>query len=88
MAWRMSRIMAWCAGLALLGALAGCGQQAAGGSWGRAIEVPGLGALNKGDGWVSSVSCAAPGNCAAGGGYTDRRSNFQGFAASQTGQGG
>ena len=58
------------------------------GAWGRAIEVPGLGALNKGDAWVSSVSCAAPGSCAAGGGYTDRRGNFQGFAVSQTGQGG
>jgi hypothetical protein len=58
------------------------------GAWGPAIEVPGLGALNKGDAWVSSVSCAAPGNCAAGGGYTDRGSNFQGYAVSQTGQGG
>jgi len=40
------------------------------GVWGRAIEVPGLGALNKGGGAVVwSVSCASPGNCAAGGDY-------------------
>jgi hypothetical protein len=38
--------------------------------WGRAIEVPGLGALNKGgDAEVVSVSCPSPGNCAAGGRY-------------------
>ena len=47
-------------------------------SWGRAIEVPGLGAMNKGGGpnlfvGVSSVSCGAAGSCVAGGYYTDRR---------------
>jgi hypothetical protein len=39
------------------------------GSWGTAIEVPGLGALNKDTGYgaqVTSVSCASTGNCAAG----------------------
>ena len=42
----------------------------AAGSWGRAIEVPGLGALNKGlEAEVSSVSCASPGYCAGGGYY-------------------
>jgi len=42
----------------------------AAGSWGRAITVPGLGALNTGGkAEVSSVSCASAGNCAAGGGY-------------------
>jgi hypothetical protein len=36
------------------------------GRWGRAIEVPGLRALNtNGDAGVFSVSCASPGNCAA-----------------------
>ena len=36
----------------------------------RAIEVPGLAALNKGgDAGVDSVSCASAGNCAAGGYY-------------------
>lgn len=38
------------------------------GAWGQAINVPGLGALGNGR-WasLSSVSCASPGNCAAGG---------------------
>ena len=53
----MSKIITWCTGLALAGALAGCGQPAArtagpqggaAGPWGRAIEVPGLAALNRG----------------------------------------
>ncbi len=40
------------------------------GVWGKAIGVPGLGALVTGR-WadVGSVSCASPGNCAAGGDY-------------------
>ena len=91
MARRMSKIMTWCTGLALVGALAGCGQAAAvravgswglaAGSWGRAIEVPGLRALNKGgDAQVSSVSCASAGSCAAGGYYTDKHGNH-GFVA-------
>jgi|GEM_PF-1455511 len=59
---------------------AGAARQA--GSWGRAIEVPGLGALNKGGGaGVTSVSCASAGNCSVGGGYTDRRGHQQGFVA-------
>jgi hypothetical protein len=84
----MGKIMAWCAGLALAGMLAGCGQSpAAGGvSWGRVIEVPGLGALNTGKGGsaeVSAVSCASPGNCAAGGYYTDKHGHGQGFVAGE-----
>ena len=56
------------------------------GRWGKAIEVPGLGALNRGGGvYVSEVSCALAGGCAAGGSYTDRRGHFQGFVVSQTG---
>jgi hypothetical protein len=40
------------------------------GSWGRAIEVPGLAALNNGAlGGINSVSCASAGNCAATGTY-------------------
>ena len=51
------------------------------GSWGTAIEVPGLGALNTGgNAFVVSVSCASPGSCAAGGGYADHRGQ-QGFVA-------
>jgi hypothetical protein len=45
--------------------------------------VPGLGALNKGDAGVDSVSCAAAGNCAAGGTYQDRHRNFQVFVAAE-----
>src|SRR5260370_740342 len=44
------------------------------GSWGRAIEVPGLAALDKvGGAVVVSVSCGSAGNCAAGGGYLNHR---------------
>jgi hypothetical protein len=49
-------------------------------SWGKAIEVPGLAALNKADGQVDSVSCASAGNCAAGGIYAGG-SGWQGFVA-------
>ncbi len=76
----MSKMMTWGAGLVLAGVLTGWGQPGAaglvaGGSWGRVIGVPGLGALIKGNGGgaqVSSVSCASAGNCAAGGYYWDR----------------
>jgi hypothetical protein len=58
---------------------------AAGGMWGKAIEVPGLAALNKGgDGVISSVSCASAGNCGAGGIYRDGAGRTQVFVASQT----
>jgi hypothetical protein len=52
------------------------------GSWGRAIEVPGLGALNKG-GYapVTSLSCASAGSCAAGGFYVGSSGNQHGFVA-------
>jgi hypothetical protein len=56
------------------------------GVWGQAVEVPGLGALNTGGkSWVSSVSCASPGNCAAGGNYaTDTSGHGQAFVVSET----
>jgi hypothetical protein len=54
------------------------------GRWGKAIEVPGTAALNKGFAFLNSVSCAAPGNCGAGGYYTDRHGHQQGFVVSQT----
>jgi hypothetical protein len=42
------------------------------GTWHRAIEVPGLAALNNGGLTnLSAVSCGAAGNCAAVGYYTD-----------------
>jgi len=54
----------------------------AAGSWGKAIEVPGLGALNKGGtAVVVSVSCGSAGSCAAGGFYLDRHRHRQGFVA-------
>jgi hypothetical protein len=53
---------------------------AAAGSWRTATEVPGPGALNKGDAQVNSVSCGSAGICAAGGYYTDRHGS-QGFVA-------
>ena len=38
------------------------------GRWGSAQLIPGMAKLNGGpDGWVNSLSCAAPGDCAAGG---------------------
>src|SRR5215469_76073 len=54
------------------------------GTWGKAIEVPGLGSLNKGGGAVlASVSCGSAGNCAAGGVYTDGSGNQQAFVVSE-----
>ena len=51
---------------------------------GRAIGVPGLGGLGAGgDAQVLSVSCGSAGNCAAGGSYTDRSGDYQGFVASE-----
>jgi len=37
------------------------------GKWGNGIKVPGVGILSGGTGAVDAVSCATPGNCAAGG---------------------
>ncbi len=52
------------------------------GRWGKAIGLPGLGALNKGgNAQVTSVSCGAAGNCAAGGHYVDQHGHDQGFVA-------
>jgi hypothetical protein len=58
---------------------------APGGTWGTAQEVPGTATLNQGgNAQVNSVSCAAAGNCAAGGGYTDSAGAGQAFVASET----
>ena len=54
------------------------------GVWGGAVEVPGTAALNKrGDASVVSVSCAAVGACAAGGGYEDGSGHGQAFVVSE-----
>jgi hypothetical protein len=56
------------------------------GTWARAIEVPGLAALNKGgNAVVTSVSCRSAGSCAAGGQYADARRHEQAFVVSETG---
>jgi hypothetical protein len=54
------------------------------GTWGAAIEIPGLAALNAGrNASITSVSCGATGNCAAVGTYTDGSGHTQAFVASQ-----
>jgi len=55
------------------------------GTWHAAIEVPGTAALNQGGrAVVFSVSCAAAGNCAAGGFYTDSSRHEQAFVVNET----
>jgi hypothetical protein len=49
------------------------------GRWNQAAKVPGLGALNKGNANVVSVSCGSAGNCTVGGIYTDGRGHQQAF---------
>ena len=50
------------------------------GRWQRATGVPGMGVLNTGgNGSVTSVSCASPGNCTANGTYTSTARNKSGM---------
>jgi hypothetical protein len=56
----------------------------ANGVWGSAEEVPGTAALNAGRAATASVSCATPGNCSAGGYYTDAAGHQQAFVLSET----
>lgn len=54
------------------------------GTWQTAIEVPGTGALNVNvTASVTAVSCASPGNCGAGGYYTDGSGRTQAFVVSE-----
>jgi hypothetical protein len=54
------------------------------GTWGKAIEVSGIAALNRGrHAAIGSVSCASAGNCSAGGGYIDSSGHGQAFVVSQ-----
>jgi hypothetical protein len=56
----------------------------ANGTWGTATGIPGLGTLNAGgNASLTSVSCGAAGNCAAGGSYTDGAGHTQAFVVSQ-----
>ena len=78
-----------------LAAVAGSGGVAAGtraeapraalaGTWGAAREMPGTAALNQGgSAQVNSVSCSSPGNCSAGGFYTDSAGGDQAFVVSE-----
>jgi len=54
------------------------------GTWGTARELPGAAVLNQGGhAQVNSVSCGSPGNCSAGGWYTDRSRRTQAFIVSE-----
>ena len=59
------------------------GISSAGGMWGRARPVPGAAALNKGESQFLGLSCGSPGNCAAGGFYTDSAGHEQPFVVSE-----
>jgi hypothetical protein len=55
------------------------------GTWGTAIEVPGLASLSQdGPAQLASVSCGSAGNCAAVGSYTDGSGHGQAFVVSET----
>jgi hypothetical protein len=54
------------------------------GRWGRAEEVPGTAALNKGTpANLDTMSCGALGNCGAGGSYKDGHRHLQAFVVNQ-----
>jgi hypothetical protein len=54
------------------------------GRWGKAVQAPGLSALNRGgSAQAFSVSCPSAGNCGAGGYYVDGHGRLQAFAATQ-----
>jgi Bacterial Ig-like domain (group 3) len=54
------------------------------GTWGQAEEIPGSGTLNAGgSALVDAISCAAPGNCSAGGTYLDAKSTLLPFVANE-----
>src|SRR5260221_14572980 len=74
----------WCAAPLAVSAAPVAGAVARAGTWRTAIEVPGLGSLNRGGyAEVHSVSCASAGNCAAGGVFKDRSRHLQGFGGSE-----
>jgi hypothetical protein len=56
-----------------------------GGTWGTAKDVPGLSALNAGgDASAGTISCAAAGDCSAGGRYKDDIGAYQGFVVDES----
>src|SRR5579871_462871 len=97
MRWRQILAVAGAAGGALAMGMATAGPAAAlttsarttaavpAGHWGAAQPIPGLAALNAGgSARVEAMSCASPGNCAAGGSYQDATHHDQVFAAIET----
>jgi hypothetical protein len=67
------------------GATAGQAALATGGVWGTAKELPGSAALNTGgSASIVSVSCSSPGDCSAGGYYTDSSHRTQTLVDSQS----
>jgi len=55
------------------------------GTWGKAEQVPGTATLNKGgSAQITSLSCASPGNCGAGGVYTDGSGRGQVFVVDES----
>ena len=72
-------------GGAMAGTRAAAPRAALAATWGAAREMPGTAALNQGgDAQVNSVSCGSPGNCSAGGVYSDSSGHGQGFIANRT----
>jgi hypothetical protein len=72
------------AALALMAVTSGASAVAGTGSpWGTAIEVPGIAALNSSFSTVSSMSCPSPGDCAAGGSYSDASGNAQAYVVDE-----
>ena len=53
------------------------------GTWQRAVEVPGIAALNAAGAEATSVSCASAGNCTAGGWYSNSAKADQAFIADE-----
>ena len=55
------------------------------GVWGKAQQVPGTAALNRGGfAEITSVSCARAGDCSAGGSYADASRQLQAFVVNET----
>src|SRR5215510_9370785 len=75
----------WCAAPPPVTAAQAASAAAQAGTWGTAISVPGLQALNQsGVAELNSVSCGSAGNCAAGGTYQDSARHWQGFVVGKT----
>jgi hypothetical protein len=75
----------WCAASLAVTAGPAAWAVARAGTWGTAIEVPGLGSLDQGGAaQLNSVSCGSAGNCVAGGGYRDSSGHGQAFLVSET----